>query len=109
MLKRFTTISLIAALLLSGSIGALGHDHALESENNSACFVDHETSHLCDPSDDAHFDGAAARHEHTCVACHLARDRSPALDATHLGRVLNEASTVLCLEPPHTERFGYGD
>ena len=101
MLRRFSTTLLILTLLLSGSVGALGHGHALESQTNSACFVDHDASHNCDPCADAHFDGAGSRHEHVCVACHFARERGLELAQVEMGGGLGRSGSIACAEEPY--------
>ena len=71
-LALVNALALTFATLLSGAWHASGHGHEATAANASHCTVDHEAEAAA-PSDHATVGGAAALHDHSCLACQIGR------------------------------------
>ncbi len=65
-------VALTLATVLTGAWHASGHGHEATAANASHCTVDHEAEAAA-PSVHATVRGAAALHDHSCLACQIGR------------------------------------
>ncbi len=65
-------VALTLATVLTGAWHASGHGHEATAANASNCTVDHEAEAAA-PSVHATVRGAAALHDHSCLACQIGR------------------------------------
>ena len=65
-------VALTLATVLTGAWHAGGHGHEATAANASHCTVDHEAEADA-PASHETVSGAAALHDHSCIACQLGR------------------------------------
>ena len=98
-------LALTFATLLTGAWDASGHGHEATAANASHCTVDHE-SEAAAPTSHASLGGAAALHDHTCLACLLGRATTTAGDKAPSARPLDLASAAERPESAHRPEGG---
>ncbi len=86
-------LALTFATLLAGAWDASGHGHESTATNATHCAVDHE-SQTVGSTKRATVGGAAALHDHSCIACQRGRVTTTAGGKAPSARPLNLASTA---------------
>ena len=104
-LALVNALALTFATLLTGAWHASGHGHEATAANASHCAVDHEAEAATRTSHEA-VGGAAALHDHSCLACQLGRAATTAGGKAPSARPLDLSSAAERPEGAHGPEGG---